>query len=384
MHLQFSTAGQIHFGEGILLEVLPTMVRPGSRIMVVLGKQGAGATKVAEFLQSIGASTTRFVVSGEPDLATVSAGTALARDIQAEVILAVGGGSVMDTGKAISGLMNNPGEVMDYLEVVGAGKPLLQSGPPVIAIPTTAGTGAEVTRNAVIELPDRKVKVSLRAGHLLPRVAIVDPELTYSLPPDVTAYSGMDALAQLIEPFVSMRSNPLTDLFCRDGMVRAGRWLPAAYRDGADRDARREMSYASLLGGLALANSGLGAVHGFAGVIGGMYRASHGAICARLLGPVSLANYMAIQEKFLGSPSLTKYREIAELVTGKNWASVQELVEWIDNLCSNLQIPRLRDLGVRLEDLEPIVQRAAVASSMKANPIELGRDELLGILHAAW
>ena len=384
MRLQFATARQIHFGEGVLLEVLPTLVKPGSRILVVQGRHSTASPKVIQFARSVGGVTAQFEVSGEPDLATIEAGRALAQDFRPEVILTVGGGSVMDTGKAISGLMNNPGEVTDYLEVVGAGKPLLAAGPPVIAIPTTAGTGAEVTRNAVIGLPDRGVKVSLRASHLLPHVAIVDPELTYSVPPDVTAHSGMDALAQLIEPFVSIRSNPLTDLFCRDGMARVGRWLPSAYRDGADRDARREMSYASLLGGLALANAGLGVVHGFAGVIGGMNRASHGAICARLLGPVVSANFAAIQKVDQVSPILGKYREVAGLVTGKKQATVQDLVAWIDGLCLDMHIPSLRDLGIRSEDFGLMVERVAVASSTKANPVKLERDELFRILDSAW
>ncbi len=384
MRLQLSTPSQIHFGDEILIESIPAIAAMGSRLLLVAGRQSEWADLLAEKLRNSGGEVRRLLIAGEPDLDTIRGGAELARSFQPEVILGLGGGSAMDAAKAISGLAANPGDPLDYLEVVGAGRTLSSPGPAVIAIPTTAGTGAEVTRNAVISVPERRVKVSMRSPYLMPLMAVVDPTLTYSMPPQVTASTGMDALVQLIEPFLSKRSNPFTDLFCVDGMARIGRSLSRAYQDGSDQDARREMSYASLLGGLALANAGLGAVHGFAGVIGGFYQASHGAICARLLAPVIKANYTVIEQQNLDAVLLQKFTRVAQLVTGSQGASVNDLVAWLEALCARLKIPRLGELGVQEVDFEPIARQSAVASSMKANPVGLEHAILLEILSEAW
>jgi alcohol dehydrogenase class IV len=219
-------------------------------------------------LSTLGIPFTEFQVHGEPTIDVVREGTKAARGC--EMILGLGGGSVLDTGKAIAALATNPGDVIDYLEVIGKGQPLIHASLPYLAIPTTAGTGAEVTRNAVLESPEQNIKVSLRSPWMLPRLALVDPELTYQLPPDITASSGLDALTQLIEPFVSFKANPMTDAICREGMGHAARSLRRACETSADKASREGMSIASLFGGLALANAALGAVHGFAGPLGGM------------------------------------------------------------------------------------------------------------------
>ena len=249
-----------------------------------------------------------FAVPGEPTVGLVQAAVQTARAAGCDCVIAIGGGSTLDTGKAAGALLANPGDLLDYLEVVGKNQPLLRPGLPVIAIPTTAGTGAEVTKNAVLGVPEQKFKVSLRGAYLLPRVALVDPELTFSLPPAVTASTGLDALTQVIEPYVSKRANPLVDLWCREGIARAGRSLRRAYSEGSDPAAREDMAYTSLLGGLSLANAGLGAVHGFASPLGGEFNAPHGAICAALLAPAMKVNVRALGERAPAHPALERYR----------------------------------------------------------------------------
>jgi alcohol dehydrogenase class IV len=295
----------------------------------------------------------------------------------------IGGGSVIDAGKAIAALAGNPGDVLDYLEVVGGSKALSSPSLPFVAIPTTAGTGAEVTRNAVIMSPEHQVKVSLRSPHMLPRLALVDPELTYSLPPAETAATGLDALTQLIEPFVSIKANPMTDGFCQEGIVRVARSLRSAYQDGSDAAARQDMSLAALFGGLALANAGLGAVHGFAGAIGGMFPASHGAVCAALLPHVMNANVRALRQREPDNPVLDRYREIAQILTGATKAKADDGIAWTQHLLADLQIPHLGEYGIRPKDVDVIVAKAQPASSMRGNPIKLTDEELRGILVAA-
>jgi alcohol dehydrogenase class IV len=289
---------------------------------------------------------------------------------------------VIDAGKAVAGLLMNPGGVRDYLELAGGGKPMLERGVPFIAVPTTAGTGSEVTRNAVLDIPEHKVKASLRSPHLMARLAVVDPELTLSLSPPITAYTGMDALTQLIEPFVSNAANPLTDGVCREGLRRAARSLARAYRDGSDVAAREDMALAALFGGIALANARLGAVHGFAGVVGGTTGHAHGAICARLLPFVMEANIRAVAER--GDPTvIRRYTEIARALTGDAEADARDGVTWVRGLSAEMEIPPLRVAGLSLADCDRLIPLAQRASSMQGNPVKLSDDELRGILEAS-
>jgi alcohol dehydrogenase class IV len=292
----------------------------------------------------------------------------------------LGGGSVLDAGKAISALATNRGDIFDYLEVVGRGQPLLNVPLAYVAIPTTAGTGTEVTRNAVIESPAHGVKVSLRSPMMLPSIALVDPELTYSLPSAITASSGLDALTQLIEPFVSIKANPMTDAICREGIRHAVRSLRQAYHNGADVSAREGMALASLFGGLAMANAALGAVHGFAGPLGGMLHAPHGAICARLLPLVMEANMKALESRHAGNVAIEKYIEIAQIVTGDKNASAQDGVKWVSDLVSELNIPSLSAHGMNESQIPEAVEKTMKASSTKGNPIVLNEKELRDIL----
>lgn len=372
---EFATAGRIIFGEGRSAEVGRIARDFGSRALLVQGRGGrAGAILDALHHERVG--VVDFRVPQEPDVLRVQAGVELARTEGCDLVIAVGGGSVIDAGKAIAALLTNPGDPLRYLEVVGEGEPLQQPPAPFIALPTTAGTGSEVTRNAVLAVPEARVKVSLRSPLMLPRVALIDPELTYSLPPAATASTGMDALTQCIEPFVTPQATPLTDGLAREGIDRATRMLLRAFRNGEDVEARREMAVASLCGGLALANARLGAVHGIAGPLGGMVEVPHGTACARLLAPVMEMNIHALRSRDAGSPAFDRYAEVARLLTGNPHALPETGVYWVYHLVKGLEIPPLSAFGVDETVLPELLPAARRASSMRGNPIELTDEEL--------
>jgi alcohol dehydrogenase class IV len=382
MTFEFATAGRILFGRGKSRQI-PALARDlGRRALLVLGGSNRGRKVLVDGLSDAGVPPLVFNVSGEPTTHLVDEATGIARAEGCDLVISLGGGSVIDAGKAVAGMLANPGEVRDYLELAGGGKPLLERGVPFIAVPTTAGTGAEVTRNAVLDVPEHKVKASLRSSHLLARVAVVDPELTLSLPPVITAFTGMDALTQLIEPFVSNAANPFTDGVCREGLTRAARSLARVYHDGSDVAAREDMALAALFGGIALANARLGAVHGFASVLGGTTGHAHGAICARLLPFVMEANIRAVEER--GDPAIIqRYIEIARTLTGDPEANAWAGVFWVRERCAEMKIPPLRITGLSNTDcgrLIPLVERA---SSTQGNPVKLSDLELRGILEAS-
>lgn len=380
---QFATAGQILFGRGAAGEAVAVVSGFGSRVLVATGRTPRRAAWLIDALAARGCTCLTFPAGHEPDLAAAREGAETARRERIEVVVGVGGGSALDTAKAISALATNGGDPLDYLEVVGRGQPLRAAPLPCIAVPTTAGTGSEVTRNAVLSVPDRRVKVSLRDSRMIPRVAIVDPELTYELPPDLTAQTGVDALTQLVEPFLSVRATPLVDALCRDGIRRAARSLRAACVNGRDSAAREDMALASLFGGLALANAGLGAVHGLAGPIGGMSPAPHGAVCAALLPHVMAANFAALRARASAGEALARMDEVACLLTGRVGASAHDAVRWLADLVHDLAIPRLSSWGIASADVSEIVSQAARSSSMKGNPVALAPEELRAVLSAA-
>jgi alcohol dehydrogenase class IV len=377
---EFATATRIVFGAGSLSGIGPLAAGLGSRALVVTGRNPDRAKPLHDLLRAQGIAAASYPVDGEPTIETARCGVEMARTAACDLIIGYGGGSALDAGKAIAALLANGGAPLDYLEVIGAGRALEKPSAPCIAIPTTAGTGAEVTRNAVLGSPEHRVKVSLRSPHMLPRIALVDPNLTLDLPPDLTATTGLDALTQLIEPYVSNRANPITDLFCRDGMARAARSLRRAYEQGHDAHAREEMALASLYGGLALANARLGAVHGFAGPLGGMVPAPHGALCARLLPGVMAGNVKALRAREPSSPALVRYLDVARLLTGNPIASIDDGLAWIASLCAAFPIPTLGAYGLATADLPLLIRNAAKASSMQGNPIQLTETEMEGIL----
>jgi alcohol dehydrogenase class IV len=383
VNFEFATANRIVFGSGALLEAGTLARSLGTRALVVTGKDSDRAQPLRRLLKEAGVASGSFPATGEPTLALVEEGAAFASREQCDLVIGFGGGSALDTAKAIAALLANGGNLLDYLEVIGRGLPLQRPSLPCVAIPTTAGTGAEVTRNAVLSSPAHKAKVSLRSPFLMPRVALVDPQLTISLPPQPTAFSALDALTQLIEPFTCNRANPMVDSLCREGFVRVARSLRIAFHDGADIAAREDLCLASLFGGLALTNAGLGAVHGLAGPIGGMFNAPHGAICAALLPHVVRANQHALRASDPNSEILARYDQVAQLLTGCASAHGLDAAAWVDSLNAQLGIQPLAAYGIEPGDFPVIIAKSAHASSMKANPVQLSEEELNGILESA-
>ena len=378
---EFATAGRIVFGEGCAASVPARAMEFGTKVLVVTGRDPGRAEWLVEGLQRQNAEVVLLCVEGEPDVDFVAGGAQLARRRGTQAVIGIGGGSALDAAKAIAALATNDGEAFDYLEVVGSGAPLEQAPLPVIAVPTTAGTGSEVTRNAVLAVRGQGVKASLRSPLMLPRLAVVDPALTYDLPPGITATTGLDALTQLIEPFLSSRANAMTDALCREGMPRVARSLERAWRNGRDAEARADMAIASLFGGLTLANAGLGAVHGLAAPIGGMVHAPHGAVCAALLPHVMGANVQAMRAADAGHPALERAAEMGLLLAGRSDADAA--VAWLHGLAARLRVPRLGELGVSASDHAAIAAQAQRSSSMKGNPVALGDAQLAAILDAA-
>ncbi len=379
---EFATATRICFGPGTLQQVGEIAASYGSRVLVVTGANLQRAQTLIALLDQQDLALSIYPIPAEPDLDLILNGVHAAQSADIDLVISIGGGSVIDAGKAIAALVANPEDPLEYLEVVGRGSPLEEESLPFIAIPTTAGTGAEVTSNAVIQIPEHRVKVSLRSPHMLPDVAIIDPKLTYDLPAPITAATGMDALTQVIEPYVSGLSNPLTDALCRDGIRLASRSLRSAWEQGSP-DARYDMALTSLYGGLALANSKLGAVHGIAGPLGGMIAAPHGAVCARLLSIVCDVNIQALRERDPESAALQRYDEIGQVLSGDPSADSATAVSELQYLSDDMQIPALSSYGLSTEDIPTLIEKAGQSSSMKGNPITLTPAELESIITQA-
>lgn len=383
MRFEFATANQIIFGPGTAKQLVDYAGGMGLRAMLVTGKNAERADFLVGQIEKQEIDVARFSVTSEPTTTMANSGAQKAREAGCDIVIGFGGGSVIDTGKVIAALLTNSGDLMDYLEVIGKGQPLKKVPVPYIAVPTTAGTGSEVTRNAVLDSPEHGVKVSVRSPLMLPRLAIIDPELTYSMPPAVTAGTGLDALTQIMEAFVSIGSNPITDGICREGMRRVSQSLERVYQDGNDREARENMSLASLFGGLALANAKLGAVHGIAGPFGGTFKAPHGAVCGRLLPHVMEANVNALKKRSPDSLALDRYDEIARILTGNRNANAGEGIKWVKDLCAVLNAPPLSEYGLTEADFPALIAKSQKASSMKGNPIQLTEEELELILEKA-
>ncbi|MGH3155740.1 MAG: iron-containing alcohol dehydrogenase [Streptosporangiaceae bacterium] len=377
---EFATAGRVDFGVGRAGELPGVLAGLGARVLVCTG---ADPSRHAGLLAGLELPAVVFPVAGEPTVELARAGLAAAREHGADVVAAIGGGSAIDTGKAVAMLLANGGDPLDYLEVAGSGRKITRPAAPFVAVPTTAGTGAEVTANAVLASPAHGLKASLRSPLMIPKVALVDPELTVSCPPAVTAASGLDALTQCLEPFVSVRASPLTDGLAREGLRRAGTGLRGAYADGADLGARTDMALCSLLGGMALANAKLGAVHGLAGVIGGTADVPHGVACAALLAPVIEANAAALRSGPPGDPGTTRYTEAARLLTGAAAASIDDGVAWIRDTITLLDVPGLGVFGLRPQHADEIAAKALRSSSMQGNPVSLSQDDLKAIFLSA-
>lgn len=377
---EFATATRIVFGPGRAQELPALVAGWGERVVVLTGSRPDRHRALIDALPMDAAIVT---VSGEPTVGVAREAVAAAREHGAQAVVSLGGGSVIDLGKTVAMLLGNGGDPLDYLEVIGRGQPIGRPSVPFAAVPTTAGTGAEVTMNAVLASPEHGRKASVRARSMLPALAVVDPLLTVDCPPAVTAASGLDALTQCLEPLVSRNATPITDALAAQGLRHAAAGLRAAYADGTDVAARTEMALCSLLGGLSLANAKLGAVHGFAGVIGGLVPVAHGAICAALLAPVTEANVRALRERAADHPALAAYRQAAELLTGRSDATVEDGVEWIAATVRQLGITGLAAGGLDPALVDEVVDKTGSSSSTKGNPIDLTPAELRQALVAA-
>lgn len=376
MKFEFSGPGRIAFGLRAGLDNLPEIAAWSKRFLVVTGSDVSRAGWLLDGLDSLGVSMAIHSQTGEPTVEDCREGVRIARAFGAGAVVAIGGGSVVDIGKAIAALAPHTDDPFDHLEVVGRGSPLPGPALPCAVIPTTAGTGAEATRNCVLSVDG--VKVSLRGPSLLPRLAVVDPFLTIGLGREQTGWCGLDALTQLIEPLTSRFANPISDGFCREGIPRSVRALPVALGDGNDLDARSDLALASLLSGLALANARLGVVHGLAAAVGGLIGAPHGAVCARLLPIAWKTNVRALRRET--HPGLERYREAARLMTGNDHATLESGQAKIDELSALANTPGFSHWGMAEQDIRGLCERASKASSMKGNPIELTSGELTGML----
>ncbi len=389
MRFLFRTAAQIVFGRGEIRRA-PELVSPhGRRLLLVTGsssleRMGALST-LEDGLARRSISWTRWRVDREPDTELVDEGARLAREHRCEAVLAVGGGSALDAAKAVAVLATHGGSALEYLEdLPGAGGRTIDRAPlPLVCAPTTAGSGSEVTRNAVLLVREAQVKRSMRSDRLLPRVALVDPDLAAGAPRAIAANAGMDALTHLVEAYVSTGAGPLTDALALHGIALAASAIRALADDRVTTESQEAMALASLLGGIALANAGLGAAHGLVAPLSGRCGVPHGAGCACLLPGTVAANVRALRRRAPASPALARYSDVAGSVAqGGGDATPERAVTAIDELRGRLGIGGLAGLGVRREDL-PAVVSASRGGSMKYNPVALTDDELSGILALA-
>jgi alcohol dehydrogenase class IV len=370
----------IRFGAGRVSEVPEALLGLGaSRVMVVTGRNASRADGVRSALREAGISSIPFAVATEPSIERVRAAVELLTETGCVAVLGYGGGSAIDVAKAVAVLATTGTDPREHLEVIGAGRPIERPGLPCVAVPTTAGTGSEVTRNSV--LSGEGVKASLRSPLMLPKVAVVDPDLLIGLPAPTIAASGMDALSQLIEPLLSRRANPFCDALARDGIRRSARSLRRAYQEGMeDPEVREDLALASLFGGLCLANSGLGAIHGLAAAAGARLSAPHGAVCAAVLAATMEINLRAVRERAPEHPTLQRMTEVATVLTGQPDASPEDAIAWLEELTAALSIPGLASYGLDETEIEAVVAAAQNASSMRANPIELSDAEVAEIV----
>jgi len=383
MNFDFMSPNRILVKTNGLLE-LGSLAKPFGNHALLVGRTSALATENAQrYLEQAHIHVTRVYIKGEPTVDALNQSLSIAKKNKIDFVIAIGGGSVIDSGKMLAALMTNNKDILDYVEVIGKGIPITNPSLPFIAIPTTSGTGAEVTKNGVLNFPEYQAKVSLRSPYMLADLVLLDPTLTLSLPKDITASTGLDALTQVLEPYVSIYSNPISDAFAKAGLSIIARSLKIAYDEPDNLQAREDMAIGSLFGGLALANAKLGAVHGFAGPLGGMYPIPHGVACAALLPSVVRVNINALQKENMHHPILERYKTIAQILTNNPQSTCDDGVLWIQELCKHMNIPKLSAFGIQKEDAKEIIEKTKQSSSIKGNPIVLSDDQLLEILVSA-
>jgi alcohol dehydrogenase class IV len=380
VQFQLAIPSDIRFGAGRVSELPGALADLGaSRVLIVTGRTTTRADGIRSAMQQAGISSVVLGIATEPSIERVRAAVDVILETRCDAVLGFGGGSALDVAKAVAVLATSGTDPMDHLEVIGAGRPIERPGLPCIAVPTTAGTGSEVTRNSV--LSGGGVKASLRSPLLLPKVALVDPDLLVGVPKPTIAASGMDAMSQLIEPLLSQRANPFTDALARDGIRRSARSLRRAYQDGMeDAGVREDLAMASLLSGICLANSGLGAVHGLAAAAGARLSAPHGAVCAAVLAAAMEVNLHALGERAPDHPAVQRIAEVATLLTGRPDARAEDAIGWLQELTATLSIPGLATYGLDQDHIAEVVKAAQRASSMRGNPIELDDNEVTEIV----
>ncbi|TVR55038.1 MAG: iron-containing alcohol dehydrogenase [Puniceicoccaceae bacterium] len=379
----------IRFGAGVFRELPERIERRARRVLpVVGGRSFVESAAGAWFFETLGervemAEPVR--VAEEPSPEEVDAAVAAHRDFEPELVVAIGGGSVLDAGKAIAAMLTEEGSVMEVLEGVGKREPMGTTRP-LFAVPTTAGTGSEATKNAVLSRVGRDgFKKSLRHDAFVPELALLDPELTVGLPRELTVACGMDALSQLMESYLSTGANPITDALALDGMARFAAGFPRVLKDGADVAARGQVMYAALMSGITLAHAGLAAIHALAGYIGGRWRMPHGAVCGTLLGEamaVSIRRMRAEPEGY--RVPLEKLARVGRLLAAAPRMPDGEAVEAVPNFLrewtQRLELPRLSDHGIARDDLAGIAR----GSGLKSHPCPLSEGELMEVLAARW
>jgi alcohol dehydrogenase class IV len=381
---QFSRLPKIYFKCGILSELTSFLGQYGNNAVIVTGKKSFIGSSFAEKLFSDfkrkSIDYTVISIAGEPSPEIIDEAVKELRDEDFKVIIGIGGGSVIDAGKAISAMMRIPDSITDYLEVVG-NKEHPGTKLPFIAIPTTSGTGSEATKNAVISRTgENGFKRSLRHDNFIPDIALIDPELTLDCPKEITAASGMDCFTQLTEAYLSVKSNQYTDSLALEGLREIKNSLLASYSEGKDIEARAGMSFAALTSGICLANAGLGAVHGFASSIGGMYEIPHGLICGTLMASGNEINVRELRRQEDNQQALKKYAVLGELFSDKKGKSddyyTDSFIGYLQSMTVSLNLPKLSQYGVKEKDLKSICKNTEI----KNNPVKLTPEDLEDIL----
>ncbi len=380
---KFGQIPEILYGIGTRNRIASIASKYGENVLLITGKTtlsvNSAAIEIYDSLQNEGFSIDHIIIGREPQPEDINLTVLNLKEAGIEVVIGIGGGSVIDAAKAISAMITVGGDISDYLEGVGT-KEHPGTKIPFIAIPTTAGTGSEATKNAVITKPGEKgFKRSLRHDKFVPDYAVVDPELMLSCPPNITAASGMDAFTQLVESYLSNQSSPLTDALALDGIERIIRSLETAVKDGSNLDARSDIAYAALLSGITLANAGLGVIHGFAQPLGSLFSVPHGIVCGTLMGAANRATLQKLLMTYTNVPAINKYAKLGDMVVGQsgsNETMARSFIWYIDELTERLKLPRLSEFGIYEQNLDTIV----LQTSLKNNPADLTKEELKSIL----
>lgn len=386
LRFEFLNTPQIVFGKGRFQEIGDLLSQYGKRILIA-GSESAFSQIKERFEAIISKKKISYeiiFIKGEPDIHQIDSGVELGIKQKADAVLGIGGGSAVDAGKAIAGLISNGGSAKDYMEVIGKGSKITKQPLPYIAIPTTAGTGSEVTKNAVVLSKEDGLKTSIRSPLLIPKVALIDPELMVNVSPEVTAYCGLDALTQLLESYTSIKSQPITDSLAILGIRRIIKSLIFVYENGDDVSSREDIAFAALLSGICLANAGLGAVHGFASPIGGMLGIPHGVVCGALLAPVIEENIRQMVAEIPFNETLAKYATLGELLVDLVFEDIREaadrVIEYTEQISRILKIPKLSKYGLTEKYFDKIIEKAKISSSMRYNPVKLSDEALHRIL----